>query len=246
MWLKRKQQCSVSVKEKTTILRMFIKGALVLDFNFPYLIDYSHLTAENMAIFCVAVLAAIMVCAEGQAFVATLLGDYRTAAKDRFHFNVFLHMSFLGTLNFFVAGFGWAKEMDIDTAKFKKHPRLFLLISRLAGPLANLLIANIAASLNWLIGNFGFDDKVFSTIVVVNVTMAVYSLIMVPTLPGSALLYVLFPVNDFFDKVKKYLRIIGPFLIIGTFALVRLSGWDGISSLFTPVVSAITKAILGL
>jgi hypothetical protein len=225
---------------------MFIKGELVLDFNFPYLIDYYHLTAENMAIFCVAALAAIMVSAEGQAFVATLLGDSRTGAKDRFHFNVFLHMSFLGTLNFFVAGFGWAKEMDIDTSKFRKHPRLFLVISRLSGPFANLLIANIAASLNWLIETYGFEDRVFSTIAVVNVTMAVYSLIMIPPLPGAALLYVLFPDNDFFAKVKNYLGIIGPFLIIGTFAVARLSGSDGISAVFTPVVSAITKAILGL
>ena len=217
-----------------------------MDFNFPYLIDYSHLEAENIAIFCVAVLTAIMVSAEGQAFVATLLGDSRTGAKDRFHFNVFLHMSFLGTLNFFVAGFGWAKEMDIDTVKFQKHPKIFLLISRLAGPLANLLVANIAASLSWLIGTFGFEDKVFSMIVAVNVNVAVYSLIMVPTLPGSALLYMLFPDNNFFAKVKKYLGIIGPFLIIVTFAVARLSGWDGISRVFTPAVSAITKAILGL
>jgi hypothetical protein len=225
---------------------MLLKGALVLDFNFPYLIDYSHLEAENIAIFCVAVLIAIMVSAEGQAFVATLLGDSRTGAKDRFHFNVFLHMSFFGTLNFLVAGFGWAKEMDIDTAKFKKRPKLFLLISRLSGPFANLLIANIAASLTWLIETYGFEDRVFSTIAVVNVTMAVYSLIIIPPLPGAALLYLLFPDNDFFSKVKKYLRSIGPFLIIVTFGVARLSGWDGISRVFTPVVSAITKAILGL
>jgi hypothetical protein len=217
-----------------------------LDFNFPYLIDYSNLVFENIAIFCVAVLAAIMVSAEGQAFVATLLGDSRSGAKDRFHYNVFLHMSVLGTLNFFVAGFGWAKEMDIDTTKFKTHPRLFLIIARLSGPLANLLLANIAASLNWLIGTYGFEDKVFATIAVVNVTMAVYGVIMMPPLPGSALLFALFPANEFFAGVKKNLCNIGPFLIIGTFAAVRLSGWDGISSVLTPMVSAITKTILGL
>jgi len=225
---------------------MLLKGAPVLNFNFPYLIDYAHLEVENVAVFCVAVLVAMMVSAEGQAFIATLLGDSRKGATDRFHFNVFLHMSLLGTLNFLVAGFGWAKEMDIDTAKFKNHPRVFLIISRLSGPIANVLMANIAASLSWLVGTFGFEDKVFSMIAVVNVTMAVYGLIMIPPLPGSALLYVFFSDNDFFHKVKKYLNIIGPFLIIGTFGVVRLSGWDGISRVFTPVVSAITKATLGL
>ena len=225
---------------------MILQGAQALVFNFPYLIDYAHLEVENVAVFCVAVLAAIMVSAEGQAFLATLLGDSRTGAKDRFHYNAFLHMNFLGTVNFLVAGFGWAKEIDIDPAKFKTHPNLFLIISRLAGPLANLLMANIAASISWLIGTYGYEDTVFSTVAVVNVTMAVYSLIMIPPLPGSVLLYMLFPDNDFFTKTKKYLNTIGPFLVIGIFGVARLSGWDGISTVFTPVVSAITKAILGL
>lgn len=217
-----------------------------MDFNFPYLIDYTHLDVESVALFCVAALAAIMVSAEGQAFMATLLGDTRAGAKDRFHYNVFLHMSFLGTVNFLVAGFGWAKVMDIDITKFKTHPRLCFILSRLAGPLANLLLANIAASLNWLIGTYGFEDKVFATVAVVNVTMAVYSCIMLPPLPGFALLSHLFPGNATFAKVKTCLVAVGPFLIISSFGVARLSGWNGIAAVFTPIVSAITKAILGL
>ena len=217
-----------------------------MEFYFPYLIDYSQLAVENVAIFCVAALAGIMVSAEGQAFVATLLGDSRVGATDRFHYNVFLHMSVLGSLNFLVAGFGWAKEMDIDTTKFKKHPKLFLILARSAGPLANLLLANIAASLNWLIGSFGLEDTVFSMIAVVNVTMAVYGLIMIPPLPGSALIVAFFPDTPFFVKVKENMSIIGQFMLVSIFAAVRLSGWDGISAVFTPIVSAITKTILGL
>lgn len=217
-----------------------------MDFYLPYLVDYYHLVFEDLAIFCIAALVGIMVSAEGQAFVATLLGDSRVGAKDRFHYNVFLHMSVLGTLNFFVAGFGWAKEMDINPTKFKTRPRLFLIIARLSGPLANLLLANIAASLNWLLGTYGFEDKVFATIAVVNVTMAVYGVIIIPPLPGSALLFALFPANDVFAGIKKNLYTFGPYLIIGTFGAARLSGWEGISSVFNPIVTAITKTILGI
>lgn len=217
-----------------------------MDLYLPYLIDYTHLTVEEFVVFCVAALTAIMVSAEGQALAATLFGDIRTGAKDRFHFNVFLHMSVLGTLNFLVAGFGWAKKIDIDTSRFKNHPRLFLIFARLAGPVANLLLANIAASLNWLIDTYGFEDRVFSTIAVVNVTVAVYGLLIVPPLPGSALLYALFPENDFFSKVKKIFERIGPYLILGTFGAIRVSGWDGLSSVVTPIVAIIIKTILGL
>jgi hypothetical protein len=217
-----------------------------LDFYLPYLLNYSHPVVEEVIIFCVAALVAIMVSAEGQAFVAALLGDSRKGATDRFHFNVFLHMSLLGTLSFLVAGFGWAKEIDIDVARFKNHSKLFLIISRLAGPFANLLMANIAASLSWLVAIVGFEDKVFSMIVVVNVTMAVYGLIMVPPLPGSVLLFALFPANDFFTNVTKIFVRIGPFIILGIFGTIRLFSWEGISSVLTPIVSAITKTLLGI
>ncbi len=214
------------------------------DFYLPYLINYSQPVAEDIVIFCVAMLTAIIVSAEGQGFIATFLGDSRVGAKDRLHFNVFMHMSILGTLNFFIAGFGWAKEIDIDTKNFKNHPRLFLVLSSLSGPIANLLMANIAASLSWILGKYGFEDKVFSTIVVVNVTMAVYGLIMVPPLPGSALLFACMPNSEFFDKVKKAICYAGPYLIIGTFLFIRLSGWEGVSSFFNPIVSTITTFIL--
>ncbi|EKD37300.1 MAG: hypothetical protein ACD_75C01182G0002 [uncultured bacterium] len=216
------------------------------DFHLPYLIDYAQPVVEDIVVFCVSMLTAIMVSAEGQAFISTLLGDARENPKDRLHFNVFMHMSLLGTLNFFVAGFGWPKEIDIDTTKFKNHPRLFLILSRLSGPLANLLMANIAASINWILGRYGVEDKVFATIVVVNVTMAIYSLLIVPPLPGSAIIFAFFPKNGFFQKMIKYLSIFGPFIIVGTFLAARLSGWTGISDVFSPVVGAVTGAILNI
>jgi hypothetical protein len=215
-----------------------------MDFYLPYLVNYSQPVVEDIVIFCVAVLTAIIVSAEGQAFIATLLGDSRVGAKDRFHFNVFMHMSLLGTVNFFIAGFGWAKEINIDTKNFKNFPRFFLFLSRISGPLANLLMANIAASLAWILDTYGFEDRVFSTIVVVNVTMAIYGLIMIPPLPGSGFLFALMPRGPLFEQVKKTLYVTGPYLIIGTFLLVRLSGWTGISSFFNPIVSTISTFML--
>jgi hypothetical protein len=214
------------------------------DFYLPYLVNYSQPVAEDIVIFIIAMLTAIIVSAEGQGFAATFLGDSQIGSKDRFHFNVFKHMSILGTLNFFIAGFGWAKEIDIDTTNFKKHPRLFLVLSRLSGPFSNLMMANIAASLSWVLGQYNFEDRVFSTMVVVNVTMAVYGLIMVSPLPGAALLFACMPSGEFFEKIKKAVCTYGPYLIIGTFLFIRLSGWEGMSSFFNPIVSTLTTFIL--
>jgi hypothetical protein len=218
----------------------------VPDFYLPYLLNYSQPVVEDIAIFCIAMLTAIIVSAEGQAFAATFLGDSRQGATDRLHFNVFLHMSILGTISFFVAGFGWAKEMDVDTKKFKKHPRLFLVLTRMSGPVANLLMANIAASLSWILGKYDFEDKVFSTIVVVNVTMAIYGLLPVSPLPGSAFLAALFPSEESYNKVKKLFYTVGPFFIVGVFLAIRISGWEGLSDLVNPIVFSLTTTFLDM
>jgi len=214
------------------------------DFYLPYLLDYTNLVAENVVIFVISVLTAILVSAEAQAFTATFLGDSRPGAKDRFHFNVFLHMSVLGTVSFLVAGFGWAKEIDIDETKFKNHPRFFLVLSRLSGPIANIIMANIAASLSWIVNNFGFIDKVFATIAVVNVTMAIYGLLVIPPLPGAAVLFAVFPDNDTFRRIRIFLCRTGPYLIIGVFAFIRFNEWHGLSDVLNPVVQTITMFLL--
>jgi hypothetical protein len=105
-------------------------------------------------------------------------------------------------------------------------------------------MANIAASLSWILSKYEFEDRVFSTIVVVNVTMAVYGLIMVAPLPGSAFLFSLMPNGIFFEKVKKVICTLGPYLLVGTFLFIRLSEWQGLSSFFNPIVSTITTFIL--
>jgi len=216
----------------------------VQDFYLPYLINYSQPVAEDIVIFCVAVLTAILVSAEGQAIVATLLGDARRGATDRLHFNVFMHMSILGTLSFFVGGFGWAKEIDVDTKRFKRFPRLFLALIRLSGPMANLLMANIAASLAWILGKWDFEDKVFTTIVVVNVSVALYSLLPIAPLPGAAVLEVILPSWKKFKKVKELFYKVGPYCIVGSFLVIRLTRWDGVSAITNPIVLSISNFIL--
>jgi hypothetical protein len=62
----------------------------------PFLLDPLHLEVGSATGFCISVLLAVLVNAEGQAFTATILGDARQNPQDRFHFNAFLHLSLLG------------------------------------------------------------------------------------------------------------------------------------------------------
>ena len=129
-----------------------------------------------MVSFCVSVLVAVTINAEAQAFAATFLGDSRTGDSRRFNFNCVLHLSLLGTICYLVAGFGWPRTVDVDPGKFK-HPRAYLVITRLAGPVANLLLAGIVGSIVMIMKTMSFDAHVFLMVVGVNVTTAIYNLI---------------------------------------------------------------------
>ncbi len=192
----------------------------------PFLVDFSTSTVENITILCVSILVAVTVSAESQGFAATFLGDTRSDSKKRHHFNAFLHLDILGTICFLLTGFGWAKEVEVDRGRFR-HPRLYYLLSRLAGPLGNFIMANIAASLIWILGNFGWEDKVFSGLLVVNMMAAVYGLIIIPPLPGAAIISALLPGSPLWQEFYRYFRLAGPYLLLGAVLLMRLRDWYG-------------------
>jgi len=203
----------------------------------PFLLHIPGSTVEDVAVFCVAALVAVTVSAESQGLAATLLGDRQSGGGTRFNFNAFLHLDPLGTLCFFVAGFGWAKEVKIDVAKFR-HPRFYLMLSRLAGPLGNFMMASIAASIYALLTNFGFEDKAFSAVVVVNLMMAVYGCICMYPLPGSSIVGLIFRGGEGFDKTVRYFRLVSPFLLLAWFIAARLLERDVIGTVLHPLVQS--------
>src|SRR5574340_749740 len=125
----------------------------------PFFIDPQHLAVDAVTSFIVSVLVAITINGEAQAFAATFLGDARTGDSGRFNFNFLMHLSLLGSICYLVAGFGWGRTVDIDPGKFK-HPRLYTVIVRGAGPLANLLLAGIAGSIAKIMKSVNFDARV--------------------------------------------------------------------------------------
>jgi Zn-dependent protease len=207
----------------------------------PYIIDPQHLAVDALVSFCVAVLLAITINAEAQAFAATFLGDTRIGAKDRFHFNAFLHLDILGTACFLVGGFGWPRTMDVDPAKFK-HPRLYTAVARLAGPVANLLLANIAASIVYVMRIVEFDPRVFSMLIGVNVTVAVYNLLPLPPLAVGTMISLLIPQN--LQKLKWLFLHLGPFLVLALVLIERITHRGILSPYLNPVVVAVYNYIV--
>ncbi|CAN2040285.1 Site-2 protease family protein [Candidatus Magnetomoraceae bacterium gMMP-15] len=209
-------------------------------FPIPYRLDFSNLVVDDIIIFCVAVLTAITINCGAQAYMANLLGDFRED-EDRLHFNAFLSIDVKGIICFFLAGFGWSKKVDIDASNFSK-PRLFMIISRLAGPAANFLLANIVGSIVWIMARYEIEDRVFTMVFAVNLCVAIYSLLPIPPLAGASIITFLFP------RINKKLQIIfnqsGPFILLGIFLIERINNIK-ILSFLDPVVSSVFYFIKG-
>jgi Zn-dependent protease len=209
----------------------------------PFLLDPASITIDSAVSFCVSVLVTITINAEAQAFVSNFLGDSRTGARDRMHFNAFLHLDILGSICYLVGGFGWPRIFDIDDSKFE-HPRLYLLSSRMAGPLANLLLASIAGSIVMIINAFDYNPRVFLMVVGVNITTAIYNLIPLPPLAMGHLVCELLPPSQ--DRIRSLLLLVGPYLVLALALLERLTNHAIFSPYFDPIIRAIYSYITGI
>ncbi len=208
----------------------------------PYILDPQHLAVDAVVSFIVSVLLAVTINAEAQAFMATFLGDSRSEAKDRFNFNAFLHLSLLGSICYLVAGFGWPRQIAIDPGKFK-HPRTYTVFTRLAGPMANLVLAGIAGSIVMFMNIVESDPRVFLMVIGVNVTTAIYNLIILPPLAGGILVSELLPPG--FATIKYWFLQVGPFLVLALAFLERLSAQGIVSPYLNPLIVTVFNYIRG-
>lgn len=208
---------------------------------FPYVPDFSQLPPDTFISFVVSALLAIMINAEAQGWMATLLGDYDPDAKDRFHFNVFFHMSVLGSICYLLAGFGWPKPIAVNPANFR-HPRLYTVLVRFTGLMANFVLANIAASLVFVIKFIELDPLVFLMVAGVNVTTAVYHLIPIPPLAAGSLITAWMPAPSPWQRRVVYYS--GSAIILAIFLAERLTGVGIISPHLDPLVRAAMRFLV--
>jgi len=212
-----------------------IQDPISLAFSTPFTMDLTRIRFDDMVSFAVGVLMAITVHAEAQAFAATFLGDAQTDNPRRFHFNPLLHLDVSGVICFLAAGFGWPRPVQMKLERFSR-PRLYVLLAYLAGPLANFFMASIAGSAIWLLKHYGVEDRVFGMVMAVNLAMAVYHLLPIPPLAGSAILPALFPALMKAWPSRIVSRI-GAAVLILYFGFERVSGRHYIGDILSRMAS---------
>ncbi|MDK2822565.1 MAG: hypothetical protein PWQ67_1361 [Clostridia bacterium] len=154
----------------------------------------SNFTIEKLLVLVPVVLIAITFHELAHGWIAYRLGDPTPKIQGRLTLNPINHLDPLGALLLLVAGFGWAKPVEVNPYYFKVNRRQGMMYVALAGPLANILVAFIGALLFNTFRTFGGLVPVFlSYIVLINIYLAAFNLLPVPPLDGSKILAGLLP-----------------------------------------------------
>ncbi|MHC4645782.1 MAG: site-2 protease family protein [Planctomycetota bacterium] len=117
------------------------------------------------------------------ALTAKWLGDRSAERMGRVSLNPFRHLSLLGILVLFLLGFGWGKPVVVNLYNFKR-PKLYYLLSSLAGPVSNMALSGLALGVLYL-HPYGILEFICTSVFLINAILALFNLLPVPPLDGS-------------------------------------------------------------
>ncbi len=189
------------------------------------------------------------------AWSAVEMGDDTPRLNGRLSLNPLAHLDPIGSILLVVAGFGWAKPVPINPYNFR-NPRLGTTLVSAAGPLANFVLALIAAipvrlgAINLLYhtpwgGQWaqGLAEFLY-TFVLLNLNLMLFNLIPIAPLDGSKILRGLAPRE--WDRWLNPLEQYGAFILMGLVFLGSFGRFSIIGMVIGPVTQFLARAILGL
>jgi Zn-dependent protease len=176
--------------------------------------------------------------------MAIALGDETPRKQGRLTLNPLAHLDLVGFILLVVAGFGWAKPVQINPANLKKPRRDEILIS-IAGPFSNILFAMLGVVIVWTVlsthalvstaANSAFGGFMVQ-FVAINVSLAIFNMIPIPPLDGSHL------VTVFLSRMNA--TVAATYFRYGSFALLAVIILQSVLRIEILPISRFTYAVV--
>lgn len=183
-------------------------------------------------------LIAITIHEAAHAWAAYKLGDPTAKNMGRLSLNPLAHLDPIGTLMLIVFRFGWGKPVQMNPNNFK-NPKVDAMLSALAGPFSNFLLAIIFGLIIRLDVLPGPWQIILLAIVTINLFLGIFNLIPIPPLDGSKLLYP-FISYESQTTMERY----GPWLLLAVI-FVSYTGFPQIFSALINIVNYFLTLIIG-
>ncbi|MDC0336549.1 site-2 protease family protein [Pseudodesulfovibrio sp.] len=207
---------------------------------------------QQYAILAPGLLIALVCHEVAHGYVAYLLGDPTAKSQGRLTLNPLRHLDPLGTLAFFFVQFGWAKPVPVNMGYFK-NPRQGMLLTAIAGPGTNFILAAVFAMGIHIMSGMEFmpgslTEKIIVPLylicqagVFVNLILGVFNLIPIPPLDGSNVLAYFLPPK----MAHKYMSLsrYGFVILIGVIILGRYTGYSLVGAVIFPAVQGMSRLL---
>ena len=187
------------------------------------------------------------------AWTANYFGDDTPRLQGRLTLNPLHHLDVMGSIMLIVAGFGWAKPVQVNPYALLRRSSAALMWVSLAGPASNFFMALLAA----IPIRMGITAAFYNTstqylpslsyvvfeFMTINLALMVFNLLPITPLDGEKIAEYFFPPS--WARVLEQIAPYGPIILLAMLFVLPIFGIDILGTVMYPVINRLVALLAG-